>query len=159
MRNANVYGYCTNDPVDCIDPTGLDWTDWQDWDLTGAADFFAGFGDIVTGIPFTDMSLTGLIRQWNGTDRFVNKCSEAYLGGMVAGVAWQVAFNARGFQTGREFSFKFGQQKLRVAPWGNRTDNPLGQLPHYHRNIPDPLNPGQSASGGGIWRHRPWQGF
>ena len=154
--DANLYVYVGADPLNWIDPDGLDWTDW---DVQPYADFVSGFGDIVTGIPFTDMSLTGLIRRWDGTDKLVNKCSNAYLGGMVTGVAWQVAFNAQGFRTGHEFKFKFGDRNFRVAPWGNRTDNPLGQAPHYHRNIPDAGNPGQSIPGGGIGRHRPWQGF
>jgi RHS repeat-associated protein len=154
--DTNLYTYVVSDPVNLTDFEGLD---WQDWDLSGAADFFSGFGDIVTGIPFTDMSLTGLIRSLDGTDKFVNKCSDAYLAGMVTGVAWQVAFHARGFQTGHEFSFKFGNRKLRIAPWGNRTGHPYGQRPHYHRNIPDPSNPDQSIPGGGIGRHRPWEGF
>jgi RHS repeat-associated protein len=155
--DANLYAYAGNDPSNLIDPAGLDWTDWEDWDLSSAADFFGGFGDILTGIPFTDLSITGAILGLNGADKFVNKCSYAYFGGMVTGVMWQAGFNAKGFLSGKEFKLTLGERKYRLAPWGNRTDNSLGQLPHYHRNIPDISNPGNSVPGGGIGRHRPWQ--
>jgi RHS repeat-associated protein len=39
--------------------------------------------------------------------------------------------------------------RVRVAPWGNRTSNPYGKFPHYHR-------PG-TGPGQGIGRHRPWE--
>ncbi len=45
---------------------------------------------------------------------------------------------------------------LRIAPFGNRTDNPTGELPHYHRRGLDPSNPGATSPGQGIGRHRPW---
>lgn len=44
---------------------------------------------------------------------------------------------------------------MRFAPFGNRTGNPTGQLPHYHRRSFDPMT-GQTAPGQGIGRHRPW---
>ncbi len=49
-------------------------------------------------------------------------------------------------------------KNLRIAPWGNRTGNEYGELPHYHRRIVD-QETGDTVSGGGIGRHRPWEGF
>lgn len=46
---------------------------------------------------------------------------------------------------------------IRVAPLGNRTNHPLGKLPHYHRRVPDPNNPNASLPGQGFYRHRPWE--
>src|SRR5215204_6057302 len=44
---------------------------------------------------------------------------------------------------------------VRVAPFGNRTGNPLGELPHYHRRV---IGIGaKTVPGQGIGRHRPWK--
>jgi RHS repeat-associated protein len=51
----------------------------------------------------------------------------------------------------------------RVAPLGNRTiggnktPHALSELPHYHRAVPDPKNPGASLEGQGAKRHRPFE--
>ncbi len=58
-----------------------------------------------------------------------------------------------GFRLGREI--KFGKN-VRIAPFGNRTGHPQGELPHYHRRGVDPAT-GESAPGQGIKRHRPWE--
>ncbi|MDO8444574.1 MAG: hypothetical protein Q7T53_00465 [Deltaproteobacteria bacterium] len=59
-----------------------------------------------------------------------------------------------GYKTGYEITLFKG---LRVAPFGNRTPDQYGKWPHYHRSVPDPTKPGQSISGQGIGRHRPWE--
>jgi hypothetical protein len=51
-----------------------------------------------------------------------------------------------GVRLGREVSFG---KNFRIAPFGNRTGHPLGELPHYHRRGVDPRQ--------GIGRHRPWE--
>jgi RHS repeat-associated protein len=61
---------------------------------------------------------------------------------------------ARGWQGGIEMVLG---RNLRIAPFGNRTGNLLGELPHYHRRILDEA--GKTIPGGGIGRHRPWEGF
>jgi hypothetical protein len=55
-------------------------------------------------------------------------------------------------RAGREMQFG---NDFRVAPFGNRTGNPLGELPHYHRRGLDPT--GNTIPGQGIGRHRPWE--
>lgn len=49
---------------------------------------------------------------------------------------------------------KFGPN-FRIAPFGNRTGDPLGRWPHYHRR--KPLIEGVSEKGQGLGRHRPWE--
>ena len=44
---------------------------------------------------------------------------------------------------------------FRLSPFGNRTGDPLGELPHYHRRGLDPS--GNTIPGQGIGRHRPWE--
>ena len=44
----------------------------------------------------------------------------------------------------------------RIAPFGNRTGHPEGELPHYHRRVTDPVT-GDTLPGQGIGRHRPWE--
>jgi RHS repeat-associated protein len=44
---------------------------------------------------------------------------------------------------------------FRVAPLGNRTGHPYGELPHYHRRITDAT--GKTVPGGSKDWHRPWE--
>ena len=154
--DSNLYAYCGNDPINGIDPSGLDWMeDTADWlDDSGVDDFAAGLGDALTGIPFTDVSITASVRDGLDISDSVSTCSGAYLGGQVTGAALAVAIHARGYSTGHEF--KIGKN-WRVAPWGNRTGNPMGERPHYHRRG-SPGSDGQTPPGQGIGRHRPWEG-
>ena len=63
--------------------------------------------------------------------------------------------NVEGYMTGLEFKFN---PNFRLAPWGNRTGNRYGELPHYHRRGPIDQKSGETISGQGIGNHRPWQG-
>jgi RHS repeat-associated protein len=89
--DANLYVYVSNDPVNLVDPDGSSPFDWEDWDLSGAADFAAGFGDTLS------FGLTRHIRQQMGTDQFVDPCSGSYTAGQVAGYAHMAATAAVGF--------------------------------------------------------------
>lgn len=60
---------------------------------------------------------------------------------------------ARWWMKGYEIAFG---RNFRVAPMGNRTGG-IGELPHYHRRITDAN--GNTVPGGGIGRHRPWEGL
>jgi hypothetical protein len=44
----------------------------------------------------------------------------------------------------------------RLAPFGNRRGNRLGNLPHYHRRGPRGPD-GSPPRGQGVKRHRPWE--
>jgi RHS repeat-associated protein len=77
---TNVYAYVGADPINRIDPEGLDWLD-------SVGDFFAGFGDTLTTIPFTKFSLTRWIRKKLDVDDVVDPCSNANKIGQLAGIA------------------------------------------------------------------------
>ena len=79
----NLYGYCGNNAVNNIDPSGLDW-------LNDAANFSAGIGDNLS------FGATGLVRQWMGTDDVVDPCSGLYKGGQWAGTGVSVAMGGAG---------------------------------------------------------------
>lgn len=66
----------------------------------------------------------------------------------AAGATSAAKFIARGgeLSIGKDF---------RIAPFGNRTSNPYGRVPHYHRRAP--LIDGKSPPGQGLSRHRPWE--
>jgi len=153
--DVNLYAYVRNNPVNLIDPLGL----WAIGDPLpqGLVDFSAGFGDTLTsGFGLTNLfglpSLTEAARKGLNSNGVVDPCSGAYKGGELAGYAWGIAFNASGYATGYEFTIG---KNLRIAPWGNRTGNPYGELPHYHRRIFGP--DGRVVRNGSIDWHRPWQ--
>ena len=57
-----------------------------------------------------------------------------------------------GASTGDELSIG---NNFRIAPFGNRTNNPYGSIPHYHQRKIDQL--GEIIDGEGISKHRPWE--
>lgn len=63
-----------------------------------------------------------------------------------------VVMNIAPYSKGIEFSLG---ENFRIAPWGNRTGNEFGELPHYHRLIES--SPGKTVPGGSLDWHRPWQ--
>ena len=64
-----------------------------------------------------------------------------------------IGANVYGYVKGAEFVFG---KNFRVAPWGNRTGNQFGELPHYHRRIVD-SETGQTVRDGSDDWHRPWE--
>jgi RHS repeat-associated protein len=74
----NLYGYVGNDPLNWIDPLGLDWLD-------AAANFSAGFGDSLT------FGLTDYIRDQWGISDAVDHCSGFYKGGKYAEIGAELA--------------------------------------------------------------------
>lgn len=135
---ANRFQYGSGDPINRVDITGeLDIPTWL-------VDGVAGFGDVAS------FGLTALIRDIIGANEIVNFCSRAYFAGAVTGAisAFIIYHNGAELRIGRNFRF---------APYGNRTGNPYGELPHYHRRGPrDPLT-GEAPYGEGMRRHRPWE--
>ena len=88
------------------------------------------------------------------TDLLIEEYTKGYLETAV-GVAGGELLGGW-FRAGREFLwFRTPGWIERIAPFGNRTGDPLGRFPHYHRRVPDPLKPGESLPGQGIGRHRP----
>lgn len=66
-------------------------------------------------------------------------------------VNWIAGLGGVGYKLGLEF--KIGKN-LRLAPFGNRTGDKCGELPHYHRRGAPGLD-GKTPPGQGIGRHRP----
>jgi hypothetical protein len=82
----NLYVYAGNDPINHLDPFGLD---WQDDLLYDTAHFSAGAGSALT---------FGITDYFNRD--VINPCSGWYTGGKVAGVALSTAIGAKGLPTG-----------------------------------------------------------
>ena len=83
-----------------------------------------------------------------GTNNAVDFSSNEYSFGILAGLN----INRWAMAEGVEFKVS---QNFRVALWGNRTGNPLGRYPHYHRRGLD--GKGGTLPGQSINRHRPWE--
>jgi RHS repeat-associated protein len=79
----NAYGFAGGDRVNFSDPMGLcpEWVDGKPCDLSAAASFAAGFGDMVS------FGATNWIRNRMGTNDAVDKEGAAYLGGQIGGIA------------------------------------------------------------------------
>jgi RHS repeat-associated protein len=71
--------------------------------------------------------------------------------GQVLGTAAGAASLSESALSGREINLG---PNARIAPFGNRTSHPTGELPHYHRRVTAPN--GKTLPGQGIGRHRPW---
>lgn len=136
-------GQCSGTTVQSSDtgndsPLGsyLPWTGAGD----NAAQYWAAL-QVQTGNEF--YSLPGTLASLWTPDTAIRTATTL----LTAGVAsW-------GIRLGRELSFG---RDLRLAPFGNRTGNKFGELPHYHRRGMDPAT-GQTRPGQGIARHRPWE--
>jgi RHS repeat-associated protein len=102
---TNFYAYANGDPIDYIDPLGL----WALGDPLPpwVVDYSAGFGDTLS------FGLTNYIRNQEGTNGVVDKCSGAYTAGQISGIGvatalggaagWE-ASGARAGEEGYEFS-------------------------------------------------------
>ncbi|MCB0878949.1 MAG: RHS repeat protein [Thermoleophilia bacterium] len=158
---GDPYGYADGNPIMNTDPTGLFGIPGIDtgyeWDPSwsglgnGLYDTASGISNIVT-FGATGSYQRTASENWGG--RAADTCSFSYKVGEGAGFAAGLVTGSSEAMAGREYSF--GLKRWRFAPWGNRTGHPTGRLPHYHRSVPDPANPGNSLPGQGIGRHRPW---
>ena len=83
--DENLYRYNWNSSQNMFDPYGLYSLGDLGYDTSNV---LIGMGDVIS------LGLTQKIRQANGNDDSVNKCSGAYKGGRVAGYAWWAAFGS-----------------------------------------------------------------
>ena len=123
----------SSDPNACRLQDVEDEKGWlEDW-----ADFFGGWGDTLTSIPFTDWSLTKGARQLFGTDDRVDTSSGWYTIGQVTGTAHGLLLGgagaaraaARGPGAGRVFSHFVPDRFLpgRLGQWLGK-GGPLSRL-------------------------------
>jgi len=81
LGGMNLYGYCSGDPINCIDPLGL-WT----WDNTfGVLKAVGGAAEILTGVTSIAATgglaaLPGIIATAHGADILVSGINEAITG-------------------------------------------------------------------------------
>lgn len=137
--DANLYAYAYGDPVNYVDVNGLN--PMLVAVAIGAAEGLVGGAAFAIG---EQLLSGGCVFDWGGVGR--DALFGAALGGVGSGVS-------AGISLGREFAFG---RNFRIAPFGNRTGHPLGELPHYHRRAVDSLS-GRTVDGQGIGRHRPWE--
>jgi hypothetical protein len=122
LNETNLFLYTGNNPVNRIDPLGLDWID-------DVANFSAGFGDTLTsgfgltylwGVPAGTESIRSLL----GSNESVNKCSGFYTAGKVGGYAWGLGFGTTATARGLGWTSK-------IAIHGpHHTFGNLGELSH-----------------------------
>ncbi len=145
---VNRFSYVNHNPLNNYDPSGL--LAFGDPLPQGFVDTVAGFGDGIFNVITFGVGDLNELRNIVGINGGVNTSCDAYTwanyGGIVVGtVALGGAFTTS-WKRGWEISFG---RNWRIAPWGNRTNNPYGKWPHYHRRGSEP--------GQGIGRHRPWE--
>ena len=149
QQQANLYTFVDNNPVNEIDPLGL-------WGVQ-FGDVNIGYGD--PNLAFDSGSWDDLGQGAQATldgiipfgDPFMNNggydpCDKTLAWSRALGEAARDIYLGKAALRGQELSFG---KNFRIAPFGNRTGNPLGELPHYHRRFPGP--------GGSINWHRPWE--
>lgn len=168
-RYINLYRYVLNNPLSLKDPSGEDWTsathNFVIGVAAGAAATIAVSAGVASGTVAGAAVAVGVVGlgAYQGTIAIQELVLgiDPYTGApltseqrvdVAAGLAGAAV---GGGLAGRGPEIRVGD-RCRIAPFGNRTGNETGELPHYHRGVPDPDSPGDSLPGQGIARHRPW---
>jgi len=106
----NLYSYTANNPINWMDPDGLDWLD-------DTSNFFAGWGDTLT------FGGTDILREEVGINGGIDHSNGWYYGGEAAGFLHSVAFGGAGGlraagskAAGKEFSHWIPDRLLKRGP-------------------------------------------
>jgi len=126
--DVNFYVYVQNNPINLLDPYGLDWLD-------ASANVAAGFADTIT------MGGTSLLRQQFDINDVVDKCSGTYTAGEYTGYAWFAATAwTGGLYGGTKSVFWSGRGvSARASQYGKIiTKTPIGSiLNRFGEKIPN----------------------
>jgi RHS repeat-associated protein len=169
MGGSNLYAYVDANPTGRIDPLGEDWRSAVGNFLVGVVGGAAGTVAVSAGIASGTIVGGGVAVAAIGVGAYqativVQKVLigiDPYTGRPLSSeervdvLAGMIGALVGGGMAGRGAEIEIGDN-VRVAPVGNRTGSKTGELPHYHRAVPDPESPGNSLPGQGIRRHRPW---
>ncbi len=134
----NFYEYSGNDPVNSIDPIGLD---WMDLDLQGAADFSADFSAAFGSV--LSFGLTDRVNDATGASGVANKCSSSYKAGTWSGLGLSAAFGAA--HLGRNAALQMGK----AGGLGTRLARGIGRVFSDGRTFPSVRTTWSRAAGGG----------
>lgn len=132
VPGISTYVYADNTPTVLVDPSGLRAECGGSNDgsfLYDVSDFFAGWGDLATTIPFTGFSLTRAIREPLGGNEVVNRCSGLYDAGGIAGIANVAAISAIGGVRAAGFNARFGLHTKHLHSFNG------SKLPHLQLNV------------------------
>ena len=169
LGGSNLYAYVGANPTGRLDPNGEDWQSALGSFVGGLVGGAVGTVAVSAGIAsgtfvggaiavgaigvgayqatIAAQEVLGGIDPYTGRTLSSDERADA-LAGMIGALVG-------GGLAGRGGEIEVGNA-ARVAPLGNRTGSKTGELPHYHRAVPDPNSPGNSLPGQGIGRHRPW---
>ena len=121
----NTYGYVGGNPQNNMDPLGLDiiqdaFDYWKPPAIPQPiVNLTAGWGDSLSSIPFTDVSISKWIRSQMGNDDHV-VCDDYYSGGQAIGIVNQIAVGGVGGAKGLMKMDQRGvpQGMVKVSRWG-----------------------------------------
>jgi RHS repeat-associated protein len=130
VADLNPYSYVAGNPLNAVDPTGE--YAWLIAMGSGAASGAA-----------LDLLMQLSMNGWNFACLDYGELLGSAAIGALLGAAGRAGMIGWELKLGKNFRF---------APFGNRTANPYGKWPHYHRRPS-----GNPPAGQSINRHRPWE--